>query len=70
MRLYRVTQRHGSNQGGYYQWHSTTVLYCGYDRAEAVRVYHLHAPTDTDRGPGSPARETRCQSKEVTCNVR
>ncbi len=62
--LYRVLREHGSNQGRY-ECHGQTVLYCGYDRLEAVRVYHESQPLDSDRGPGSQYTETKFQAGDV-----
>ncbi len=47
--LYQVVERKTPNLqlAGYTVWHEQ-VLYCGYDRKEARRVYHEHTVTDSD----------------------
>ena len=56
--LYRVIRRTaGSLQPGDTYW-TRDVLYCGYDRAEALRVYHEHEPTDFGGGYGNRCQET------------
>lgn len=65
MRLYRVIARTtGSLQPSYTHW-LTDVLYCGYNRLEALRVYHESAPKDYGASYGNKARETKCQSRDV-----
>jgi len=66
-KLYRVMVRTtGSLQpgSGGTTWQSN-VLYCGYDRDEAVRVYHESKPGDYWYGYGNRARRTLGQSKGV-----
>lgn len=65
-KLYRVMREYRYNGGiGSDRLQSTTVLYCGYDRDEARRVYHENRPADkSGSGPGSYYEQTRCQSME------
>lgn len=64
-KLYRVMiKTTGSLQPAETFWRKE-VIYCGYDRDEAVRVYHESTPTDTKGSYGNPARVTVGQSKEV-----
>lgn len=64
-KLYRVmVKTTGSLQPCGTHWESQ-VLYCGYDREEAIRVYHASTPTDRWMGYGSQARKTIGQSKGV-----
>ena len=59
--LYRITARTtGSLQPGGSFW-QTEVLYCGYDRDEARRVFHESEPSDDNRSFGNPARETHAE---------
>jgi hypothetical protein len=66
-KLYRVSvttdteQDRDRGQGG-----TPVVLYCGYDRLEAARVYYELRAKDYNRG-GYTGQErfTRCQSKEI-----
>lgn len=71
MKLYRIVARTTNSvqpgSGGTH-W-QTEVLYCGYDRAEALRVYHESTPRDYWHGHGGRARETKAQSKDVTVEV-
>ena len=62
--LYRVLVETGSNQGRH-EKHGEESLYCGYNRLEAVRVYHESTTSDHDRGPGSQYRATVFQAGEV-----
>ncbi len=67
MKLYRILRKTaGSLQPGSGQtfW-NVTVLYCGYDRLEALRVYHESSPADVERGYGHRCVRTVAQSKEV-----
>lgn len=64
-KLYRVIREHYYNGGtGYEQVNSTEVLYCGYDRDEAVRVYCANEPEDKHASPGSYGNATRFQSMD------
>ncbi len=67
-KLYRIIRRTtGSLQpGSGATFWTTTVLYCGYDRAAALRVYHEAAPTAYYHGHGSKCCQVVAQSKEVT----
>lgn len=59
--LYRITARTTSSlQPGSSFW-NTEVLYCGYDRDEARRVFHESEPADNNRSFGNPARETHSE---------
>lgn len=50
-RLHKVVRRNVYYAGGRDEYQGTPeVLYCGYDRLEAVRVYHANPP----RGNGVP----------------
>lgn len=65
MTLYRImVKTTGSLQPGPREtfWQKN-VLYCGYDRAEALRVYHENRPTDYWCGYGNRCQETVAQSK-------
>src|ERR1700681_559375 len=64
--LYRVVECFGSNQGyRHMEEHGRSVLYCGYDRLEAVRIFHESTVSDHDRGPGSQGRETLFEAGEI-----
>ena len=59
--LYRVIRRTtGSVQPTGTFWQNK-VLYCGYDRDEARRVYHESEPTDYGGSCGNQAAETAMQ---------
>jgi hypothetical protein len=66
-KLYRVLVRTTSilQLGSDTHW-ASEVLYCGWDRDEALRVYHESRPGDYWRGHGGRCRETKGQSKEYT----
>lgn len=61
-KLYRVVRQHVYDEGCRDTVHSSEVLYCGYDRDEARRVYHENTPRDTYRGAGKYYYRTVCQS--------
>lgn len=64
-RLYRVLVRSTiSLQPNGTTWQKN-VLYCGYDRLEALRVFFESQPRDVWSSFGGPARETLGQSKGV-----
>lgn len=64
--LYRVTRKHtGSRQPGGTYW-TREVVYCGYDREEALRVYHAVEPTDYGGGYGNAAKETIFESLDTS----
>lgn len=69
MRLYRIIVTTGTPQNIANGQEKVTVLYCGYDRLEAVRIYHESRPQDYYRGYTGPCRETKAQSKEVAETV-
>ena len=57
--LYRVVRKTtGSVQPGGDTYWNREVLYCGYDRDEARRVYHESEPSDVWQGYGNRAVET------------
>jgi len=64
--LYRVLVETGSDQGNHNQVHRREVAYCGYDRYEAVRVFHREEVKDSHRGPGNNYRSTKLQHKTVS----
>jgi hypothetical protein len=70
MRLYRVialtttSRGPGKTNNGCTHW-TSEVLYCGYDRLEAARIYHQSKPLDYWQGVGNRCRETISQSKWV-----
>lgn len=66
MRLYRIIVWTTSSlqPGGGTYW-EREVAYCGYDRAEALRVYHTNRPLDYGYGYGNRARKTVRQNKTV-----
>jgi hypothetical protein len=64
-RLYRVVREYRYNGGGCDECHSTDVLYCGYDRLEAVRIYHANPSTGHDI-PGHHYTWVRAQSRPVS----
>lgn len=66
-KLYRVlVKTTGSLQpGSGNTFWQTDVLYCGYDRLEAARVYHENKPRDFGGSYGNRCRETIGQSKEI-----
>lgn len=61
--LYRVQRERRYNGGGRVdEVQSVEVLYCGYDRDEARRVYHAHRPTDSrNTSPGAYYTVTKCK---------
>lgn len=62
-KLYRVERQHRYDGGsGRDRLSSTEVLYCGYDRDEARRVYHENKPRDTYSGAGNYYYTTVCKS--------
>jgi hypothetical protein len=66
--LYRIiVKATGSLQPGGSFW-GRKVLYCGYDRLEAARIYHTSVVEDHDSGYGNPARRTVAQRKEISCD--
>lgn len=64
-RLYRVIVRTTTSVQPRGTCWQTEVLYCGYDRDEAERVYHASTPLDYWQGYGNRSRETRAQGKSV-----
>jgi hypothetical protein len=65
--LYRVLRQSVYNGGcGHERVQSTEVLYCGYDRLEAVRAYHAAAPAARYPCPGNYGTDVRFQRKNVT----
>jgi hypothetical protein len=62
--LYRVSVRstHSLQPGSddCTSW-SQDILYCGYDRDEARRIYHESTPADYGGSYGCRARETTCE---------
>lgn len=64
--LYRVIRKSGYNGGvGCERVEGREVLYCGYDRLEALRVYHANRPVDRGAFPGSYFTKTVFQKKRV-----
>jgi hypothetical protein len=64
--LYRVTIKEtASLQPAGTTW-KRTVAYCGYDIAEARRVYHEHEPTDHGSSHGNPAQRTLFERLDAT----
>lgn len=58
-RLYRVMRKSYHDQGCREEnIICEDMLYCGYDRAEALRSYYASEPTDYYRGPGNRNRRT------------
>ena len=64
----RIVRKHWYNGGnGREELSSSEVLYCGYDRLLALRVYHANTPSDSNNcSPGSRYHVTVKQSKEVS----
>lgn len=63
--LYRIVVRTtGSFQPRSTFW-AKEVLYCGYDRLEAIRIYHQSTPSDHGGSYGNACRETMAQSRKV-----
>lgn len=64
--LYRVIVRQTSSlqPGSGSTFWNDTCFYCGYDRAEARRVYWEQATGDSFTGFGSAARRTKLQEIE------
>lgn len=62
--LYRVLKKTtGSLQpDGLSTFWNTEVLYCGYDRLEALRVYWKHEPEEQYRGYGSRCAKVTAQA--------
>ena len=70
MKLYRVVRESYYDAGNRDQIHGVEVLYCGYDREEALRVYHQHAPECRGAaGAGNYGKRVRFGSKEVSVGV-
>jgi len=71
MKLYRIMITTGTPQDrDCGQMQVAEVLYCGYDREEAARVYHASKPLDF--GGGNYTGRTRwtiAQSKEIATAV-
>jgi hypothetical protein len=64
-KLYKVVRESRYNGGGSSQLQGTEVLYCGYDRKEAIRTYHANQSTGHNV-PGHYYTTVRCLSKLVT----
>lgn len=64
MTLYRVIEKTTTSLQPSGTFWNRNVLYCGYDREEARRVYHEQEPADIYRGYGSTCRETIAQAIE------
>lgn len=66
-RLYLVVREHRYDGGrGADVLQSSEPLYCGYDRFEAVRIYHESREMDSRYGgPGSYYKVTKGKSKVV-----
>jgi hypothetical protein len=71
MRLYRIIVTEGTPQDRKRcQTRVTAVLYCGYDREEAIRVFHGSRPLDFGGlNFTGDQRLTVAQSKEITSVV-
>jgi hypothetical protein len=61
--LYRVcvSETNSLQPNGFTHW-KPEVLYSGYDRDEARRIYHENKVQDYFQGHGSPSRKTTCES--------
>lgn len=69
MKLYRIILEHCYNGGsGRHEVASREVLYCGYDRLEAARVYHGTLGTGHDV-PGRYFTRVVAQSKAIAESV-
>jgi 20S proteasome alpha/beta subunit len=64
-RLYRVVRESCYDAGSHTEVHGTEVLYCGYDKLEAVRAYHAN-PSGQYGGAGSHYTRVRAQSRPVS----
>jgi hypothetical protein len=66
-KLYRVVKQHRYDGGrGCDRLHGETVLYCDYDRAEAIRVYHAErSNVNQGSGAGSYYQVVKATSKTV-----
>jgi hypothetical protein len=67
-KLYRIVRQRRYDGGrGADILQNQTVLYCGYDRDEAIRVYHQERGNDVKsyRGPGNYYNVVKATSKMV-----
>lgn len=70
MKIYRImAMTTNSSQPSSETYWNKQVLYCGYDRLEAIRVYHESTPLDYWCGYGNRCRKTVAQSKAVECQT-
>jgi acyl-coenzyme A synthetase/AMP-(fatty) acid ligase len=65
MKLYRILRKTTNSVQPSNTYWQTEVLYCGYDRLEAIRVFHESRPRDYCHGYGNSSVKTVGQSKEV-----
>lgn len=68
MKLYRVLVKSTTSLQPCETYWKKEVLYCGYDKLEAVRIYHNSTPNDYSGSYGNPARRTMNQVKTVKAN--
>ncbi len=70
MKLYRVLKKKtNSLQPGSSTYWTTEVLYCGYDRKEAMRIYHENKPDETFYGYGNRCTRIVGHSKKVRASL-
>lgn len=70
MRLYRIVRESCYNGGGPTEVQGTKVLYCGYDRMEALRIFHANRPEDQGHDvPGHHFTRTKATGRDVGCRV-
>ncbi len=66
-KIYRVVLQHRYDGGaGADRVSDYDVLYCGYDRKEAVRVYYANQNKSTYHGPGNYYHRVVFQSVEAS----
>lgn len=70
--LHRVIKKHTSSlqPGNGNTYWSTEVLYCGYDREEALRVYYTHKPSERSGSYGNSATRTIKQKKDIDPSLK
>lgn len=66
MKLYRILVKTTNSVQPDRTFWNKEVKYCGYDREEALRIYHENTPGDFWYGFGNRARKTVAQGKEIS----
>lgn len=64
-KLYRVLVQTTNSYQPSSNWFNKEVLYCGFDKDEALIKYHSSSPADYFCGHGNRYRETKIQYKEI-----